>query len=48
MLAEQKIISPEDAAKLLAALSSKLDLKMDISNEDVHMAVERLFCSKWS
>ena len=40
MLAEQKIISPEDAAKLLAALRSKLDLNMDISNEDVHMAVE--------
>jgi argininosuccinate lyase len=40
MLAEQKIITPQDAAKLLKALSSKLDLEMDASSEDVHMAVE--------
>jgi argininosuccinate lyase len=40
MLAEQKIIKPQDAAKLLQALSAKLDLKMNSSSEDVHMAVE--------
>jgi argininosuccinate lyase len=40
MLAEQKIIKLQDAAKLLKALSSKLELKMDASSEDVHMAVE--------
>jgi argininosuccinate lyase len=40
MLAEQRIIKPEDAAKLLKALNGKLDLKLDASSEDVHMAVE--------
>jgi len=40
MLAEQKIIKPQDAAKLLKTLSGKLELKMDSSSEDVHMAVE--------
>lgn len=40
MLTEQKIIKPHDAAKLLKALTTKLDLKMDASSEDVHMAVE--------
>lgn len=40
MLVEQKIIKPQDAAKLLQALNEKLDLKMDASSEDVHMAVE--------
>jgi len=40
MLMEQKIIQPQDAAKLLQALSAELDLKMDASSEDVHMAVE--------
>jgi argininosuccinate lyase len=40
MLMEQKIIKPQDAAKLLQALTAKLDLKMDASSEDVHMAVE--------
>ena len=40
MLMEQKIIKPQDAAKLLQALSAELDLKMDASSEDVHMAVE--------
>ena len=40
MLMEQKIIKPQAAAKLLQALNAKLDLKMDASSEDVHMAVE--------
>src|SRR3972149_2945887 len=40
MLMEQKIIKPHDAAKLLQALTAKLNLKMDSSSEDVHMAVE--------
>ena len=40
MLAEQKIIKSDDAAKLLKALGGKLELKMDASSEDVHMAVE--------
>jgi argininosuccinate lyase len=40
MLMEQKIIQPQDASKLLKALSGKLDLKMDAFSEDVHMAVE--------
>jgi argininosuccinate lyase len=46
MLMEQKIIKPQDAAKLLKALSSKLELKMDASNEDVHMAVEEAILQK--
>ena len=40
MLTEQKIIAPQDAAELLKALNAKLDLKMNASSEDVHMAVE--------
>ncbi len=40
MLMEQKIIQPKDATQLLKALSGKLDLKMNASSEDVHMAVE--------
>jgi argininosuccinate lyase len=40
MLMEQKIIKPNDAVKLLKVLSAELDLKMDVSSEDVHMAVE--------
>src|SRR4030065_534762 len=40
MLMEQKIVKPQDAAKLLQALNAKLDLKMDASSEDLHMAVE--------
>jgi len=40
MLMEQEIIKPQDAAKLLQTLFAKLDLKMDSSSEDVHMAVE--------
>ena len=40
MLMKQKIIKQQDAAKLLKALTSELDLKMDSSSEDVHMAVE--------
>jgi argininosuccinate lyase len=40
ILMEQKIIKPKDAAKLLQALCGKLELKMDASSEDVHMAVE--------
>ena len=40
MLMEQKIIKPHDSTKLLKALSAKLDLKMEASSEDVHMAVE--------
>jgi argininosuccinate lyase len=40
MLLEQKIIQPQDAAKLLQVLTAQLDLKMDSSSEDVHMAVE--------
>jgi argininosuccinate lyase len=46
MLMEQKIIKPHDAAKLLQALSAKLDLKMDASSEDVHMAVEEAILKK--
>ncbi len=40
MLAEQKIVKQQDAAKLLKALTGKLKLKMDAKSEDVHMAVE--------
>ena len=40
MLIEQKIISQSDGAKLLQALNAKLNLKMESSSEDVHMAVE--------
>jgi argininosuccinate lyase len=40
MLTEQKIVNQSDGAKLLQALSGKLNLKMDPSSEDVHMAVE--------
>jgi argininosuccinate lyase len=40
MLTEQKIVKLEDAAKLLKALNGELDLEMDASSEDVHMAVE--------
>ncbi len=40
MLLEQKIIKPQDAAKLLKMLSGKLDLKLDSASEDIHMAVE--------
>ncbi len=40
MLLEQKIIKPQDAAKLLKTLSGKLDLKLDSASEDIHMAVE--------
>lgn len=40
MLTEQKIIKPQDASKLLKALTTKLDLRMDASSEDVHMAIE--------
>ncbi len=40
MLSEQKIIGKQDAAALLSALSKASDLQLDISMEDVHMAVE--------
>ena len=40
MLLEQKIIKPQDAAKLLKTLSGKLELKLDSASEDIHMAVE--------
>jgi argininosuccinate lyase len=40
MLAEQKIIKQADGAKLLAALNKHADVKLDVSSEDVHMAVE--------
>jgi argininosuccinate lyase len=40
MLMEQKIIKPRDVSKLMQALTAKLELKMDSSSEDVHMAVE--------
>jgi argininosuccinate lyase len=46
MLTEQKIIKPQDAAILLKALSGKLDLKMEASSEDVHMAVEEAVLQK--
>lgn len=40
MLAEQKIIKHSDCAKLLAALTKHAAMKLDVSSEDVHMAVE--------
>lgn len=40
MLIEQKIISRQDGAKILEALSKQLCSKLDPSAEDVHMAVE--------
>jgi argininosuccinate lyase len=40
MLAEQKILVKAEAAKLLAALANARDIHLDISMEDVHMAVE--------
>jgi argininosuccinate lyase len=40
MLLEQKIINQADGSKLLQALNAKLNLKMESSSEDVHMAVE--------
>ncbi len=40
MLAEQKIITREDAQALLSALVDAEYLKLDSSMEDVHMAVE--------
>jgi argininosuccinate lyase len=40
MLTEQKIIKQADGAKLLAALTKHADVKLDVSSEDVHMAVE--------
>jgi argininosuccinate lyase len=46
MLAEQKIITSANAAKLLKALAGKLELKMDASSEDVHMAVEEAVLRK--
>jgi argininosuccinate lyase len=46
MLSEQKIIKPQDAASLLKAFSAKLDLKMDVSSEDVHMAIEEAVLQK--
>ncbi len=40
MLAEQKIIAKSEAVALLAALSKTLDIQLNSSMEDVHMAVE--------
>jgi argininosuccinate lyase len=40
MLAEQKIISETDGAKLLSALALNTNIALDISMEDAHMAVE--------
>ena len=40
MLAEQKIIKPEDGAKLLKALTKHANIELTASSEDVHMAVE--------
>jgi len=40
MLIEQKIIEPQDGAKILSALQKLVDLPLDPSAEDVHMAVE--------
>ncbi len=48
MLAEQEIIKLQDASKLLNALMTKLSLRMDVSNEDVHMAVEEAILQKVS
>jgi argininosuccinate lyase len=39
MLIEQKIISQQDGAKILQALTN-FDFKLDFSKEDVHMAIE--------
>ncbi|MFB3888785.1 MAG: argininosuccinate lyase [Candidatus Bathyarchaeia archaeon] len=40
MLAEQKIITEQNGAKLLAALAKLSNMKLDPDAEDVHMAVE--------
>ena len=40
MLIEQKIIQPQDGAKILKALAKQVGGKLDPSAEDVHMAVE--------
>ena len=40
MLTEQKIISKQDSAALLAALDKNSNMTLDPSMEDVHMAVE--------
>ena len=46
MLMEQKIIKQQDAAELLQALNAKIDINMDSSSEDVHMAVEEAVLQK--
>ncbi len=40
MLIEQKIINPQDGAKLLMALKKCSSMQLDPSAEDVHLAVE--------
>ncbi|MEM2099330.1 MAG: argininosuccinate lyase, partial [Candidatus Bathyarchaeia archaeon] len=40
MLIEQKIITQQDGAKLLKALTKHADVKLATTSEDVHMAVE--------
>src|SRR3990170_1582622 len=46
MLMEQKIIKQQNGAELLQALNAKIDIKMDSSSEDVHMAVEEAVLQK--
>ncbi|HLN45394.1 MAG: argininosuccinate lyase [Chloroflexota bacterium] len=48
MLAEKEIIKLPDASQLLNALMTKLSLRMDASNEDVHMAIEEAVLQKVS
>ena len=42
MLAEQKILTKQDATVLLSTLSKASELQVDNSMEDIHMAVEEL------
>ncbi len=46
MLTEQKIIQRDDGARLLRALITDLDVKLDASSEDVHMGVEEAVLEK--
>ena len=46
MLTEQGIIKPSDGAKLLEALTTDLNVKLDASSEDIHMAVEEAVLEK--
>jgi argininosuccinate lyase len=46
MLTKQKIIKPDEGAILLQALITDLNIKLDASSEDVHMAVEEAVLGK--